>query len=103
MQVNWFLYFILYLDFSSSLFFYVFITVDCELIYLNGIVFHKKWTSSWIPELLTKMKDHVNKTVLNYSAIVIALPPSTIANGNKGRFPTKMSTAISKHETIGLI
>lgn len=40
-----------------------------------------------IPELLTKMKDHVNKTVLNYSATVIALLPSTIVNGNKGRFP----------------
>lgn len=85
MQVNWFLYFILS-DFSSSLLFYVFITIDCELIYLNGIVFHRKWTSTWIPELLTKMKDHVNKTVLNYSTTVIALHPSTIVTGNKGRF-----------------
>ena len=39
------------------------------------------------PRTPSTMKDHVNKTVLNYSAIVIALLPSTIVNGNKGRFP----------------
>ena len=87
MQVNWFLHFILYSNFSSSLFFYAFITIDSGLIYLNGIVFHRKWTSSWIPELLNKMKGCVNKTVLNYSAIVIALLLSTIVSSNKGRFP----------------